>query len=185
MPGLINQTLTAVGLGDITRAWLGDFDTALPAVGLIGIWVLLGFCTVLLLAGMTKIDPALYESARIDGANWFREFVWVTLPSLRYEIGVCLTVTVIEPRGLAFRRNVVMEEKRDKELLSEEQARRDFLRKAGRFAVVTPPAISLLLGTSLSSRAIAGSNGGKPGWAYGTEGHYGPPGQGCTPSDPC
>jgi raffinose/stachyose/melibiose transport system permease protein len=95
LPGLINQALTAVGLGGVTRAWLGDFDTALPAVGLIGIWVLLGFCTVLLLAGMTKIDPAMYESARIDGANWFREFVSVTLPSLRYEIGVCLTVTVV------------------------------------------------------------------------------------------
>ena len=55
--GLINQVLTAIGLGDITRAWLGDFDFALPAVGLIGIWVLLGFCTVLLLTGMTRIDP--------------------------------------------------------------------------------------------------------------------------------
>jgi raffinose/stachyose/melibiose transport system permease protein len=95
LPGLINQAFTAVGLGNVTRAWLGDFDTALPAVGLIGIWVLLGFCTVLLLAGMTKIDSALYESARLDGASWFREFVSVTLPSLRYEIGVCLTVTVV------------------------------------------------------------------------------------------
>jgi len=95
LPGLINQGLTAVGLGGLTRAWLGDFDTALPAVGLIGIWVLLGFCTVLLLAGMSKIDPALYESARLDGADWLREFVAVTLPSLRYEIGVCLTVTVV------------------------------------------------------------------------------------------
>ena len=59
LSGLINQGLTAVGLGDITEAWLGDFDAALPAVGLIGIWVLLGFCTVLLLTGMTKIDPRL------------------------------------------------------------------------------------------------------------------------------
>jgi len=95
LPGLVNQILTAVGLGDTTRAWLGDFDTALPAVGLIGIWVLLGFCTVLLLAGMSKIDPALFESARIDGASWLQEFVSVTLPSLKYEIGVCLTVTVV------------------------------------------------------------------------------------------
>ena len=38
---------------------------------------------------------------------------------------------------------------------SEDQARRDFLKKAGRFAIVTPPAITLLLGTSLNSRAIA------------------------------
>jgi len=95
LSGLINQGLTAIGLGDITRAWLGDFDTALPAVGLIGIWVLLGFCTVLLLTGMTKIDAALYESARLDGAGWFQEFRAITVPSLRYEIGVCITVTII------------------------------------------------------------------------------------------
>lgn len=95
LPGLINQILKGIGLGVITRAWLGDFDFALPAVGVIGIWVLLGFCTVLLLTGMTKIDPALYESARIDGASWLQEFVSITVPLLRYEIGVCLTVTVI------------------------------------------------------------------------------------------
>ena len=95
LPGLINQMLRAVGLGVYTRAWLGDFDWALPAVGLIGIWVLLGFCTVLLWTGMTRLDPALYESARIDGASWFTEFVKITVPLLRHEIGVCLTVTVI------------------------------------------------------------------------------------------
>lgn len=95
LPGLINQLLGIVGLGGLARAWLGDFDTALPAVGLIGIWVLLGFCSVLLQTGMTKIDPALYESARIDGAGWFTEFRAITVPSLRYEIGVCLTVTTI------------------------------------------------------------------------------------------
>lgn len=95
LPGLINQILKAVGLGVYTRAWLGDFDWALPAVGLIGIWVLLGFCTVLLWTGMTRLDPALYESARIDGAGWFTEFVKITVPLLRHEIGVCLTVTVI------------------------------------------------------------------------------------------
>jgi raffinose/stachyose/melibiose transport system permease protein len=93
--GLVNQLLTAVGLGDVTRAWLGDFDFALPAVGVIGIWVLLGFCTVLLLTGMAKIEPALYESARLDGAGWWAEFKSITVPSLRYEIGVCVTVTVI------------------------------------------------------------------------------------------
>jgi raffinose/stachyose/melibiose transport system permease protein len=95
LSGLVNEGLTAIGLGDVTRAWLGDFDTALPAVGIIGIWVLLGFSTVLLLTGMTKIDAALYESARLDGAGWRSEFRAITLPSLRYEIGVCLTVTII------------------------------------------------------------------------------------------
>jgi raffinose/stachyose/melibiose transport system permease protein len=95
LPGLINQILKGLGFGGISRAWLGDFTWALPSVGVVGIWVLLGFCIVLLLTGMTKVDPALYESARIDGAGWFREFIAVTIPLLRYEIGVCLTVTVV------------------------------------------------------------------------------------------
>jgi raffinose/stachyose/melibiose transport system permease protein len=95
LPGLINQIFKTVGLGVIARAWLGDFHWALPAVGVIGIWVLLGFCIVLLQTGMSKIDPALYESARLDGAGWLQEFLAITVPLLRYEIGVCLTVTVI------------------------------------------------------------------------------------------
>ena len=93
--GLVNELLRAVGLGSFTKAWLGDFDTALPAVGVIGAWVALGLCMLLLLSGMTKIDPSLYEAARIDGAGAVREFFSITLPSLRQEIGVCVTVTVI------------------------------------------------------------------------------------------
>jgi len=93
--GLVNQVLSAIGLGGLTRTWLADFGLALPAVGVIGAWVLLGLCTILLLTGMSKIDTALYESARIDGATAWQEFRSITVPSLRYEIGVCLTVTVI------------------------------------------------------------------------------------------
>jgi len=93
--GLANELFSAVGLDSVTRAWLGDFDTALPAVGVIGAWVLVGLCTLLLLAGMSKIDPALYEAARMDGAGALREFFAITLPGLRQEIGVCVTVTVI------------------------------------------------------------------------------------------
>src|SRR5512141_2545150 len=95
LSGLVNQILEAVGLGEITRAWLGDFNWALSAVGIIGIWVLIGFCTVLLSTAISKVDPALYESARIDGASWFTEFVSITVPLLRHEVSVCLTVTVI------------------------------------------------------------------------------------------
>lgn len=95
LPGLINQMLKTVGLGVFTRAWLGDFDWALPSVGIVGVWVLLGFCIVLLQTGMAKIDSSLYESARLDGANWFQEFLSITVPLLRHEIGVCVTVTVI------------------------------------------------------------------------------------------
>jgi len=93
--GTINQILNSVGLGFLSRSWLADFNTALPAVGLIGSWVATGLCTVLLLTGMGKIDPSLYEAARIDGAGWFRLFGSVTLPGVRQEIVVLVTITVI------------------------------------------------------------------------------------------
>lgn len=93
--GLINQLLNLVGLESLTKAWLGDFSTALPAVGVIGAWVNVGLCMLLMLAGMTKIDPALYEAARLDGAGAIREFFSITLPSVRQELGVAIIITVI------------------------------------------------------------------------------------------
>lgn len=93
--GVVNQLLSLIGLGGWTRGWLGDFDFALPAVGIIGAWVLLGLCTMLLVTGIAKIDPTLYEAAKLDGASGWDEFIYVTVPGLRQEIGVCITVTVI------------------------------------------------------------------------------------------
>lgn len=93
--GAVNQLLEAIGLGSITRAWLGDFTWALPSVGMIGTWLGLGFCTILLVAGIGKIDGSIYEAARLDGAGFFARFRSVTLPGLRSELGVCVTVTVI------------------------------------------------------------------------------------------
>jgi raffinose/stachyose/melibiose transport system permease protein len=93
--GLVNQVLRAIGLGRAARAWLGDFTFALPAVGVIGAWVMLGFCTVLLLSGIGRIDPTLYEAARLDGAGRLRQFRAVTLPGLRQELVVCTTFTVV------------------------------------------------------------------------------------------
>ncbi|WP_196260911.1 carbohydrate ABC transporter permease [Pelagibacterium limicola] len=93
--GVVNQGLRAIGMSEWARGWLGDFVWALPAVGLIGAWVLLGLCTMLLVTGITKIDPSLYEAARLDGANPWHEFRYITLPGLRQELGVCVTLTVI------------------------------------------------------------------------------------------
>ncbi|WP_299443709.1 carbohydrate ABC transporter permease [uncultured Phycicoccus sp.] len=93
--GGVNDLLRALGLGGLTRGWLGDYTAALPAVGLIGTWFEIGLVTVLLLAGMGKIPGELYEACRLDGAGPVREFFTVTLPALRGEIAVALTLTVI------------------------------------------------------------------------------------------
>jgi len=92
--GPVNSALSAVGLGALTRAWLGDFSLALPSIGLVGTWVMFGLVLVLLIAGVQKIPSELYEAAKIDGAGAWWEFRAVTLPGLRYEIAVVLVLTV-------------------------------------------------------------------------------------------
>lgn len=93
--GPLNAALDAVGLDAISRGWLGDFNFALPALGLVGTWVMFGLCLVLFLAGIQKIPLSLYEAARVDGAGRVREFFAVTLPGLRGELAVALTLTTI------------------------------------------------------------------------------------------
>ncbi len=93
--GPVNTTLTALGLEGLTRAWLGDFGVALPAVGIIGTWVTTGLCAVLFIAGVQQIPMDRYDAARVDGAGAVREFFAVTLPGLRNEIVVALLLTVI------------------------------------------------------------------------------------------
>ncbi|MGY0064453.1 carbohydrate ABC transporter permease [Streptomyces sp. LZ34] len=93
--GLLNDTLRAVGLDSLARPWLGDYDWALPAVGVVGTWVGTGLCMVLFLAGAQRIPRELYEAARMDGAGPMREFLSVTLPGLRPQIAVALTLTIV------------------------------------------------------------------------------------------
>ena len=94
--GLLNEALRAIGLGGLAQNWLGSFTLALPSVGLIGTWVMYGLAMVLFTAGVQKIPQSLYDAARMDGAGPVREFFAVTLPGLRNEIAVALTLTTIQ-----------------------------------------------------------------------------------------
>src|ERR671918_2616401 len=73
--------------------------TALPWawVSLVGVtvWWTLGFNTVIYLAGLQDIDPALYDAAKVDGANGWQRFVNVTLPGLRPVLLFVITVTIL------------------------------------------------------------------------------------------
>jgi raffinose/stachyose/melibiose transport system permease protein len=93
--GPLNRFLELIGLGSLTRPWLGDFTWALPSIGAIGSWVTFGLCMVLFIAGVQKIPTSLYDAARVDGAGAVREFFAVTLPGLRNEILVAVVLTTI------------------------------------------------------------------------------------------
>jgi raffinose/stachyose/melibiose transport system permease protein len=93
--GPVNSALRAFGLDALTRGWLGDYSWALPALGLAGTWAAFGLCMVLFVAGTQSIPSELYDAARVDGAGPVREFFAVTLPGLRGQVAVVVTLTVL------------------------------------------------------------------------------------------
>lgn len=95
MDGSVNAAVSVVLGQDAVRPFLGDFGLALPSLGVVALWASFGFVLVLLLAGAQHIPTDLYDQARVDGAGPVREFLSVTLPGLRYEVSVALTMTFI------------------------------------------------------------------------------------------
>ncbi|WP_229842138.1 carbohydrate ABC transporter permease [Pseudolysinimonas yzui] len=93
--GLINSFLKTIGLGAFTKGWLGDPNTALPALALAAAWSGFGLAVVLFLAGIQGIDRSLYDAAKVDGANVRQTFFAVTIPQLRPVITVVLLLEMI------------------------------------------------------------------------------------------
>jgi len=86
--GLLNAVLGAFGIRDFP-GWLSDSKWALTSVMLVLVWAGVGFYVVILNAAMAGVDPGLYEAALLDGASPSRQFLYITLPSIRDTVIVC------------------------------------------------------------------------------------------------
>ena len=93
--GALNRILETVGLGGLTRNWLGDPDYALYSVMMVMIWFQLGYPVVMFMSGLSRIDPSLYEAADLDGATWWQRFRKITVYMIRPEFYVVLITTTI------------------------------------------------------------------------------------------
>ncbi len=94
--GVLNSALETLGLGFLTRGWLGDFAVVLPALAIASSWMTFGLSVVILLAGMQSIDPTLYDAARVDGAGYGRMFLDITIPSLRNTITIVILLALVD-----------------------------------------------------------------------------------------
>lgn len=81
--GPMNSFFELMGWADSPVNFLQDKSTARGIVAFIQFWMWYGNTMIILIAGVMGINPALYESASIDGANAFQTFFRITLPSLR------------------------------------------------------------------------------------------------------
>ncbi|WP_328992311.1 sugar ABC transporter permease [Kribbella sp. NBC_01245] len=91
--GVLNQALGVIGIDGPT--WISTEWFALVAVGLVGLWMSIGFNLIVLSAGLKGIPSELYEAAALDGAGRLQQFRAITVPLLTPSIFFLSVITTI------------------------------------------------------------------------------------------
>jgi multiple sugar transport system permease protein len=92
--GPLSPLLERLGLTDGPISFLGDPDAALLSTVFLVVWKFAGFYMLILLVGLRRIPPEVYEAARMDGASRAQIFRGITLPLLRPSIALTLILCV-------------------------------------------------------------------------------------------
>ncbi len=93
--GLLNMILEALGMGNLTRAWLGEANTALLAIVGVGFPWAGGLALLIYLAGLNGISADVWDATALDGAAGLRRIFAVDIPLLRPQIRLLATLTII------------------------------------------------------------------------------------------
>jgi multiple sugar transport system permease protein len=93
--GILNRSLTGLGLINDPVPWLNSPSVALIAVIGVNIWIGIPFNVTLLYSGLTEIPDELYEAGSLDGATGWKAFLHITMPNLRAVAGVVLVLGVV------------------------------------------------------------------------------------------
>lgn len=104
--GLINQLINFFGHKSIM--FLGDNRYFRGTMILTDVWKGFGYGAIIYLAAMTGIDPQLYESARMDGANRFKQALHITLPGILPTIILLATLSVGNVLNAGFDQILIM-----------------------------------------------------------------------------
>lgn len=91
--GVFNFVLSKLGLAPV--GWVDDSAWSLVSLVIFGIWNILPFTIILLMAGLQNIDEKYYIAARIDGARPLKIFTRITIPLLSPTIFLVLIVNTI------------------------------------------------------------------------------------------
>jgi ABC-type sugar transport system permease subunit len=91
--GAVNQLRGVFGEAPIQFFIDADYSIAIIVLALV--WSGFGFQSLLLLAGLTSINPAVFEAAAIDGAGWWRRLWSITLPNIRKVLGFVFIINIL------------------------------------------------------------------------------------------
>lgn len=93
--GVINDILVKLGIIDKFIPFLSQTQTSLTAVCVTYIWQGVPFFLLMILAGLQSVPADIYEASRIDGANFWQQLFYVTVPSIKNTISITVMLRVI------------------------------------------------------------------------------------------
>ena len=92
----LNTIFAKLGWDTLSKTlWLGNPKIALFSIAFVDNWHWWGFVMILFLGALQQVDPALYEAAKVDGANTWQELIHVSIPGIRQTIAFVLIMTVM------------------------------------------------------------------------------------------
>ena len=103
--GIINQFLKVLALPVFN--WFMDTKTAFGTILLIDVWQNVPFVFLLLYASLQSVSENQYEAARIDGAGFFQQFWYITLPNIKGSLALCALLRTIDTFRLFEKVNVL------------------------------------------------------------------------------
>ena len=92
--GLLNEFLRLLGLDNLIISWTEPSNVR-NAVLVALVWIYVGYMLVILLAGADNISPELFDAAKVDGANIFQNFIYITIPLMWDVILIAMTLWMI------------------------------------------------------------------------------------------
>lgn len=92
--GVLNYLLTSIGLP--ASLWVYSPDTVIPALVMVETWHWTPLVMLIVVGGLAALPTDPYESALIDGANWWQVFRDITLPLVMPFIMVAAVLRVID-----------------------------------------------------------------------------------------
>jgi raffinose/stachyose/melibiose transport system permease protein len=90
----VNVIFEALELTFLARDWLAPAN-ALLSVAFVDMWHWWGFLLVIFMSALQQIDPMLYESAEVEGANSIQKLWYITLPSIKQTVVFIVLITMV------------------------------------------------------------------------------------------
>ena len=90
--GLLNQWMEKLGYEAVR--WLSSDVSAFICCTVVNLWLALPFMIMIMDGAMQSIDRSYYESALLDGANWFQRTKAITLPAITPIIAPAVIITI-------------------------------------------------------------------------------------------